>query len=175
MNVSIEGDLNLKEKADEADAKLYSAVSQAIEIVREEAVARAPTSGATGGGELRNSIFAETNREGEDEVTATCWTNKEYAPYVEFGTGPKGAANHSGTSPEVAVAYRSSPWWVHEGTGENEVDRATGEFYHWPYIDTEQGRFYHISGQAAQPFMYPALKNNEDSIVEFIRKGVFEA
>ena len=87
---------------------------------------------------------------------------------MEFGTGPKGQANHEGISPDVAVSYSQSPWWIHE----SQVGRETAERYGWPCIDTPDGRFYRCSGQAAQPYMYPALKNNEQEIERIFEEAV---
>lgn len=112
-------------------------------------------------GELRRSIQMKTENMG-GWVVGTVYTNKKYAPYVEFGTGPKGEADHSGISPAVSVAYTQEPWWIHE----DDVDAKMVEEYHWFYIDTPEGRFYRCSGQAAQPFMYPALKDNEERITK---------
>ena len=56
-------------------------------------------------------------------VTGICYTDKKYGPYVEFGTGPKGQENHEGISPDTTPVYTQSPWWIHEGSGPNEVDR----------------------------------------------------
>lgn len=103
-------------------------------------------------------------------VTGICYTDKKYGPYVEFGTGPKGQENHEGISPDTTPVYTQSPWWIHEGSGPNEVDRATAEKYGWFYIDTPEGRFYQCTGQPAQPFLYPALKNNEKQIEQVIRE-----
>ena len=119
-------------------------------------------------GALRNSIYTDVEQEG-DTVTGIVYTNMKYAPYIEFGTGPKGAANHEGISPDVAVAYSMSPWWIHEGPGENEVDSATAERYGWSHADTPAGRFYRCSGNPAYPFMYPALKDNEEACVKLFR------
>lgn len=110
-------------------------------------------------GELRNSIKTMTQKE-DDRVLGAVYTNKSYAPYVEFGTGPKGEADHAGISPVISPAYSQSPWWIHE----SKIDREAAEQYHWFYIDTPDGRFYQCTGQAAQPFMYPSLKNNEERI-----------
>ena len=84
------------------------------------------------------------------------------APYVEFGTGPKGQADHAGISPEVTPVYTQAPWWIHE----SQIDRRTAEKYRWFYIDTPQGRFYQCTGQPAHPFLYPALHDNEDKILK---------
>lgn len=44
-------------------------------------------------GQLRNSIKTKSEIKG-DEVTAQVYTNCEYAPYVEFGTGQRGSASN---------------------------------------------------------------------------------
>lgn len=114
-------------------------------------------------GELRQSIKTLTETL-DDRIIGTIYTNKKYAPYVEFGTGPKGEADHAGISPEVTPVYSQSPWWIHE----SQVDQAAAEIYHWFSIDTKEGRFYQVTGQPAQPFMYPALKDNEDRVTRNI-------
>ena len=145
----------------EAQAAQY--VKEAAQLVRSAAVLRTPKSS----GYLQNNIFCDVE-ERDNEVTGTIYTNVSYAPYVEFGTGPKGAADHDGISPEVTPAYRMSPWWIHE----NDIDIGVAEFYRWPYIDTPEGRFYKCSGQPAQPFLYPALKDNEKEVLNIMRSGL---
>lgn len=110
-------------------------------------------------GELRNSIKAKVETSA-DKVTGTVYTNKAYAPYVEFGTGPVGQQNHAGISPEVTPSYSQRPWWIHE----SQISRADAERYHFFKIETSDGIFYQTSGQPAQPFLYPALKANEQNI-----------
>lgn len=148
---------------------IYDATEEAIQFVRSQAISNAPVDS----GELQQSIYAETEKT-EYGARGECFSNKKYAPYVELGTGPAGQKSHSGTSPNVSVAYTQRPWWIHEGPGENEVDRATAEKYRWFYIDTPQGRFYQCSGQPAQPFMYPALANHTDEIEEIYVKKIRE-
>ena len=114
-------------------------------------------------GTLRQSISVTVDADPR-HVYAHIGTNLAYASYVEFGTGPKGQRNHQGTSPEVPVAYQLDPWWIHE----TQVPTGDIEKYHWQYIDTDQGRFYKIYGQAAQPYLYPAVKNNEQIIGDLI-------
>jgi len=120
---------------------------------------------AVGDGELRESIFTRVEAK-SDVIIGTCYTNKEYAPYVEFGAGPKGQADHEGISPEVNPVYTQEPWWIHE----SQIDVATAKRYNFFYIDTPQGRFYRSEGQAAQPFMYPALADNTDEVTRIIAK-----
>lgn len=145
------------------DDSMEKAVGVASKLVQNEARMLCPVYQGGAGGELRGSISTSVKKQSES-VIGTIYTNKKYAPYVEFGTGPKGEKNHSGISPSVTPSYVQSPWWIHE----SQVDAATAEMYHWFYIDTEDGRFYQITGQAAQPFLYPALKNNEERVARNI-------
>ena len=111
-------------------------------------------------GELRQSIKTKVEAT-EGMVTGTVYTNKKYAAYVEFGTGPVGQDDHEGISPEVNPAYSQKGWWF-PGNKVTERDAAK---YHWPSMTTEDGKtLYFIQGQPAQPFMYPALKGIEDIV-----------
>jgi HK97 gp10 family phage protein len=127
---------------------LHMATDKAIQLVRSTAVANVPVDT----GELRDSIFSETEGT-EYGARGTCWTNKEYATYVEFGTGPVGQENHDGIAPDVPVAYTQSPW---------------------VYQDAD-GNYHYTAGQPARPYMYPALANNEDEIVAIYEKKIREA
>jgi len=132
---------------------LDRAVGASIKMVQSQAKLLCPAND----GELRQSIKTSVELR-EDKVIGTAYTNKKHGTYVEFGTGPVGEVEHAGISPEVSPVYTQSPWWIHE----SQIDKETAEKYHFLSIDTPHGRFYQTSGQAAQPFMYPALKNNED-------------
>lgn len=138
---------------------MEKAVGASCQMVQKEARQLCPVDM----GELRQSIrtLVEVS---EEKVMGSVFTNKSYAPYVEFGTGPEGEKSHTGISPAVTPAYAQSPWWIHE----SQVDVAVAERYHWFYLDTPDGRFYRCSGQAAQPFMYPALKDNEERVTRNI-------
>ena len=138
-----------------ADQGVKKAIGQGVKIAQAGAVLMCPVND----GELRQSIKTRVEIEA-NKVIGAVYTNKKYAPYIEFGTGPKGEADHAGISPEFSPVYSQSPWWIHE----SQVDAETAEKYHWFFIDTPEGRFYQTSGQAAQPFMYPGLKDNEDII-----------
>lgn len=141
----------------------YKAVVKGIKTVQAEAKSLCPV----GDGELRSSIYTSQETTSES-VRGSCYTNKSYAAYVEFGTGPKGQANHQGISPDVDVAYTQNPWWIHE----SQIGRKTAEKYGWPYIDTPKGRFYQCFGQKAHPYMYPALKNTESKVERFFQEAV---
>lgn len=138
-----------------AEHGVKKAIGQGTKIAQAGAVLMCPV----GDGELRQSIKTRVTVE-DDRVIGTVYTNKKYAAYVELGTGPRGETDHAGISPEITPFYSQSPWWIHE----SQVDAKTAEKYHWFYIDTEKGRFYQCSGQPAQPFLYPGLKDNEELI-----------
>lgn len=146
--------------------KLYGAksneiVGQAVlhaakTVVQADAKLRAPANE----GELRNSIRVRLKVNG-NKISGEVFTNLDHAAYVELGTGPKGQASHAGISPDVNVSYRSSPWYVHE----DQIDVG-------PYHFQKMGEFYKMYGQAAQPYLYPALKENHDRISNNISKYV---
>ena len=100
-------------------------------------------------GALRRSIYVAVQAS-EEKVTGIVYTNEEYATYVEFGTGPVGEANHAGISPNVTPVYSQTGWFTKK-----------------EYADTGS-KIGHMRGQAAQPFMYPALKDNEERVTRNI-------
>lgn len=120
-------------------------------------------------GELRNSIKTSIEQTGT-RIAATTFTNKEEAVYVEFGAGPIGEANHEGISPEVSPAYSQHGW----GIPASEVDEADAEMYKWPKRTYGGKDYYMTSGQPAQPFMYPALKNNEGRVKKELTKQLIK-
>lgn len=87
-----------------SDPNLKQAVSTGIQIVRSAAVMNCHVDM----GELRQSIYAEVSEQ-DGKVIGTCWTDKEYAPYVEFGTGPKGQENHAGISQKLLLHIHRHP------------------------------------------------------------------
>lgn len=117
-------------------------IEDATERVRDEARKRVPVDTS----ELLLSIDSKVEPTPEG-YKGTIFSNKEYATYVELGTGPVGEAEHNGISPNVNPMY--SP---------------TG----WVYYDEELDIFIHTKGQKAQPFMYPALHDNKDKINKYI-------
>ena len=139
-----------------ADITRQAVLHASKTIVQADAKLRAPANE----GELRNSIKVRVKMDG-DKVIGEVYTNLHYAPYVELGTGPKGQASHAGISPDVNVSYRSSPWYVHE----DQIDVG-------PYHFQKIGEFYKMYGQPAQPYLYPALKDNHDRISNNISKYV---
>lgn len=146
-----------------ARVDVYRGVGQGVSLVQEYAKNKCPANY----GELRDKIYTEVKEE-NGVMRGFCFTDVDHGTYVEFGTGPRGQENHAEISPEVTPAYVMSPWWIHE----SDISRETAEKYHFFYIDTPEGRFYQCTGQPAHPFLYPALKNNEEEVTKIFLDSV---
>lgn len=120
-------------------------------------------------GELRRSIYTTTEDEG-DTSRGICYTNKKYAPYVEFGTGPTGQSSHAGISPNVDVAYSQTGWMIPASA----MSLEEAQFYGFGIAKGKDGNQigYYTNGQPAHPFMYPALKNSQEDVVEIIASHI---
>lgn len=148
--------LNIKMgKMENITEVLQSAMGKEIMRVRNAAASNCPVNHT----ELQESIMAMV-RPNEKGIEAVCYTNARYAAYVEFGTGPQGQESHEGISPHVQPTYTQQGWWFPG----KDIDPSDAEKYHWPKSEGPDGVFYYTNGQAAQPFMYPALKGNEETI-----------
>ena len=162
--MSVNGTDDLDKKLKQlAEYDMMHAVSDAIQLVRSAAVNNC----SVNTGELRQSIFADVEGNSE-KAEGICWTNKAYAPYVEFGTGPVGQA--AGLKIDgIDLAYRQTPWMIPVG----KIDKSTAEKYRFiPIKEDGEVIGYLTRGQAPQPFLYPAMKNNEDHIVETLKTAV---
>lgn len=121
-------------------------VNKAVLIVEAEAKALAPVNI----GNLRESIHPEVKMIG-DSIVGRIYTQAEYAAYVEFGTGIKGNGTYPYQVEGLSLSYRNTPWsYEPEGGGERI----------W------------TAGQVAQPYMYPALKNNEKHILKLTQEEI---
>ena len=92
-------------------------------------------------GQLRNSIRT-TTRKSKYKVTALVHTNTEYAAHVEFGTGKVGESTPVANKYPGPLSYKQTKW------------KANIPDVGWRYV----------AGHPAQPFLYPALKNNEPRV-----------
>lgn len=136
------------------EKEVFQSVDECGEFVRDDARMLAPVDA----GDLRKSIQHTTQSDGQ-EIRSIVHTNSDHAVYTEFGTGPVGAANHAGTAPDVPVAYSPDKW----------LGKIPGLA-----SDTDSG-FRYIAGQPAQPYLYPALKDNEDQIKEKLMSDINRA
>lgn len=119
-------------------------MDKAVLLVHAHAKSNAPVDK----GGLAGSIHPKVVTEGKT-IIGKVYTNLNYAPFVEFGTGIKG----NGTYPnkDITLTYRSTPWVYTPNDGED---------------------FYYTEGQVAQPYMYPAIKRNEKKIKEMFKDAL---
>lgn len=106
-------------------------------------------------GDLRGTIHPEV-KQTDKEVYGRVYTQKWYAPYVEFGTGPKGNGTYPYQIKGFTLKYRDTKWCYPTFDGGRELK----------YIWTR--------GQKAQPFMYPALEMNKKHIQKKIDNAIKE-
>lgn len=129
-----------------ANMDLTSTMNKATLMVHAQAKTLAPADT----GLLRGSIHQEVKKKGKS-VIGRVYTNVQYAPYVEFGTGSKGNGTYPYKPKGLSLTYRSTPWVYTPDGGET---------------------FYKTKGQVAQPYMYPALKRNEKAIRRLFKEEV---
>lgn len=159
--------LKLTEIKDIQNSTLLGIMKENSQIVEDSAKLLVSTN--TGG--LKNSIFSKIEDKGK-EINAIIETNSDHAMYVEFGTGPKGQENHEGISPNITPVYTSHGWIIPV----TAISTSDAERYHMiPYIVQGTVFGYFTQGQAAKPFMYPALKNNEKIIIKRTKERVNNA
>lgn len=104
-------------------------------------------------GMLRQTISREVKAEkGKVTGIVACWS--EYGAYVEFGTGRVGEESNPESASKLGITYKQDGWVYTPDGGEN---------------------FYYTEGQPAQPFMYPALKDNEKTIIKNIQRDIKKA
>ena len=154
-----------------ANQAMGKAVGASCKMVQAEARLLCPVAN----GELRQSIRTTVEASGNG-VTGVVYTNKKYAPYVEFGTGPAGEADHQGISPNVPPVYSQKGWIMPA----KAMDREKAEAYGLGVVEKDDEVIgYLTNGQPAHPFLYPALKNNEErvtrNIANYISRALKEA
>lgn len=159
------------ELVDMVDGSLKSKVHEQALRVQAQAKELCPVRRYGSGGSLRQSIHVNTEQQ-EDLIHSEVYTNLEYAPYVEFGTGPTGQAHHSGISPDVDPVYSQSGWVIPA----DAMSPDDAEQYGFGIARGKDGEVigYYTKGQVAQPFMYPAFAGLKDDITQEI-KASFEA
>lgn len=149
------------------EKSLKTSILQATKNVQRDAKMLAPVKDGT----LRNSIKAEVT-EKKNKVIGRVYTNIQYAPYVEFGTGPVGEQSRSKLTEKVRnqIQFKQDGWWIHE----SQIDAKTAELYKFLRIETVAGVFYYTEGQPPQPFLYPAAEQNKDKIGNIIKRKLQE-
>ena len=148
-----------------ANMELRSTMNEAVKLVHGQAKALAPVGIS---GDLAGSIKMKVKDTGK-ELQGRVYTNKKYAMYVEFGTGIKGDGTYPYEIDGLNLTYESEPWFIPA----SKMDAETAERYHFQKVYGKNGAEYYICyGQEAQPYMYPALKENEKTIKRMFKDGV---
>ena len=143
---SIKADGLLKRLNNIAEMDLKDKMVQATKLVHAQAKALAPVDT----GNLAGSIRMKVKKSGKNLI-GRVYTNVQYAPYVEFGTGSTGQGTYPYKVKGLKLSYRDTPWVYTPDGGET---------------------FYRTNGQEAQPYMYPAIKQNEKNIKKLFKQGV---
>ena len=146
---------------------LTDSVKKATVLVQGQAKSLVPTGDS---GNLRGSIRMDY-KEFTDKVQGRVYTNLEYAPYVEFGTGSKGKGTYPYKIKDVNLTY-SDRWFIPA----SEISEATALKYHFKKIYGKDGNNYYLCyGQPAHPYMYPAIKNSRKQIEKILMSGIRES
>ena len=143
---------------------IVSAMQDACDLVEGAAKYKAPKDT----GALKRSITNRIEVIG-NEVDGIVFTPLEYAPYIEYGTGIY-AENGNGTS----------GYWVYVGDKDYDPNRKkSGKRYTLQEakqivaIMRSKGlEAYYTNGMHPQPFMRPALKENEQNIKKKLKEGI---
>lgn len=159
MRIGVSQPIEIKVLSTDTAEALRRKVKNVMEVAAikalEAAVERTPAAGESpySTGQLRQSIRVQKVSDMEFEL----YVPMHYAYYLEFGTGPRGAA--SGKVPEFpndpVITYHS---------GEVLVTRRNGSLLDEPYIRKTQG-------MKAQPFLRPALLRGVEVIKELLEDG----
>ena len=143
---------------------IVSAMQDCCDLVEGSAKDKAPLGGT---GHLRQNITNRVEVVG-NEVSGIVFTPLEYAPYIEYGTGIY--AENGGTS----------GYWVYVGDKDYDPNRKkSGKRYTLQEakqivaIMRSKGlKAYYTNGMHPQPFMRPALKENEQNIKKKLKEGI---
>lgn len=84
---------------------LFDAMADACALVQGMARQKCPKDTGT----LRRSIDFDVSKEGSDKVEGTVYSNMEYAPYVEIGTG---IHSSKGSGRQTPWRYEGRDGWV---------------------------------------------------------------
>lgn len=141
---------NLKKEGANIEECIFQGIQISLKIGQADAKMNAPVKE----GELREKIFVHMQKE-NTKIQGCLYGTAEYHPYVEFGTGPTGNGTYKYTIKGYALHYKADKWKVKI-----------------PFLvsDKDSGIRY-ISGQVAQPHMYPAMLLVENNLINEIKKA----
>lgn len=161
IRISVEGLSAVEQALSSLGEDMISNVMEGMEQGLARVVREAKKLCPVDTGELRGSIRAEVNKDAS-AVTGTVGSSKEYAVYVEMGTGDKGRESGGNGSP-VKASYRTGGWFVPLKKTEMIEDT----------IVKESNGFW-TTGQPARPYLWPAWKANREKVLASIRRAVLK-
>ena len=151
-------------------AALQTAIKAQKDAQNNAPVGKFAQSGGNGSVSLRAGIHAKVEKKG-DVTTGIVESTAPHSGYVEHGTGPIGAANHAGISPNARVSYSHGPW-KHPKTPKKGYRQIQTNYWTYP---AGNGKFYSTRGYRARPFLYPAAKDNEQTFAAIVKKELQNA
>lgn len=143
--------------------KVAANMKKACALVERAAKEKAPK----GDGDLRRSISSKVEVEGE-EVKGVVFSNLEYAPYVEYGTGLYREEN-----PQAG-------YWVYvkgsEGSGNYSGKRYTLEEAKWIVARMKEEGLdaVYTQGRHPHPYLRPALYENRLNVIMKLQEGLLD-
>lgn len=129
-----------------AKMELLDTMNKATALVHGQAKDLAPVDK----GQLAGSIHMKVTKKG-NSMEGRVYTNVEYAPYVEFGTGITGNGTYPYKIEGLSLTYKDKGW---------------------AYFDEDKGEWIYTKGQEAQPYMYPALNLHKKTIKRMFKDAV---
>ena len=129
----------------DVEKTLYQSVNKMGVFVQGEAKELCPVDTS----DLKQSIIC-TTVQANNKISSVISTNSDHGAYVEFGTGKKGENTPVEGKYPGALSYKQDKWLA------NIPDVG----FRW------------IEGQPAQPYLYPALKNNRNQVVKNIKEDL---
>lgn len=148
MGIEIKGVNSLCDKLENLNNNIDRNVRSKVEMLAQEISDEAKDLAPVDTGFLRENIYWSVEDK-ENRVEAEIVSNADYGGYVEFGTGKVGES--AGLVREgINLTYRQTPW---------------------RYKD-EEGKWHYTEGMKPQPYLYPAMKQNEDRVKEELKSAI---
>lgn len=160
MNIEFKGLEDVLATLDSIDdtAKAEKALVKACALVERAAKQKAPK----GDGDLRRSITSRV-----ENLVGEVYTPLEYAPYVEYGTG---------IYAEDGKGRQNVPWVYVEGSTKKPTSSKSYTLEEAQetvqYLREKGLEAYYTYGREPQPYMRPALYENEEEILRIIKEGL---
>lgn len=176
MGVEIKGLAALERKTRQIPSIIskaaIGATTEVTETVAGLAIGNLSSSIKHNSGELMGSVKDEVVLNAEGKVIGRVWSDKRNAFYREFGTGPVGEASPKDLPEGITPVYTQKPWFFPVSS----VDVDLEALYGMRKISFKDGdstiEFYMSSGQPANPWLYPALKQGTKDHNIVFRKHV---